>query len=266
MPSYVIVGASRGLGYEWLRQLSKDAGNTVIGLARTPGPVEDKLRADNITNVKVFQADMADHRTLNAAAARVSALTNGALDYLVINGVFSDPQTMSVTPRGFIGKEDVLRKDMISGLDVNVLGAAYSINAFLPLIEKGTVKKIVAISTGMADPEALLDWGFSQFVTYSTIKAALNMIVVKYAIELKKDGITVLAVSPGLVNTRETPPTPQEVQEFTALVKTMQTTYPNFQGPISPEESVTAVRKVIDSVGIEQTGQFVSHWGNKKWL
>lgn len=185
--------------------MSKVDGNTVIGLARTPGPVEDKLRSDKITNVKILQADMSSHQTLKAAATEVSAITNGAVDYLIINGVFSDPQTTNIAPTGFIGKEEALRDDMVSSLEVNVLGTAFSINAFLPLIEKGTAKKIIAISTGLADPESALELGLSQFVTYSTIKAALNMLVVKYALELKKDGITVLALSPGLVNTQEKP-------------------------------------------------------------
>lgn len=34
---------------------------------------------------------------------------------------------------------------------VNVVGVAKTITAFLPLIKKSTIKKVITISTGMAD-------------------------------------------------------------------------------------------------------------------
>jgi NAD(P)-dependent dehydrogenase (short-subunit alcohol dehydrogenase family) len=191
--------------YEWLRQLSSQPENTVVGLARTVAPVIAKLSADGITNVHVIQADMADHKYLNVAAVEVSNITNGFIDYLIVNGAFSDPATTKVTPTSIIGCEDALRKDMISSLEVNVLGVIYSINAFLPFVREGNVKKIIAMSTGLADPDAVMELGIRGTLTYSTMKAALNMVVAKYAIELKSEGITLLALSPGLVNTRETP-------------------------------------------------------------
>jgi NAD(P)-dependent dehydrogenase (short-subunit alcohol dehydrogenase family) len=172
---------------------------------RTIAPVAAKLSADNITNVHLLQADMIDHQSLKAAAKKVEETNNGALDYLIVNGVYNDVTTLQKSPTAFIGHEDLLRQDMIASLDVNVIGVIHSINAFLPLIKKGSVKKIVAISTAIADSEMVLKSGIPGFLTYATTKAALNMVVVKYSIELKNDGVTVLALSPGLVNTREVP-------------------------------------------------------------
>lgn len=166
--------------------------------------MEAKLIADNIKNVTILQADMSDHQALAAAAEQVGKITAGSLDYLIVNGVFFDPATMKMTPRGFTGKEEVLRKDMTASLNVNVIGLMYSINAFLPLLQKGSVKKIVVMSSGHADPEFILKSEVADFVTYTTMKAALNIIVAKYAVDLKSDGITVLALSPGIVNTAET--------------------------------------------------------------
>jgi NAD(P)-dependent dehydrogenase (short-subunit alcohol dehydrogenase family) len=193
------------LQYEWLRQLSSDATNTVIGLARTTAPVESKLAADKITTVRILEADMINPASLNAAAADVTGLTNGSIDYLIVNGAFSDPNTQNLLPTAFIGREDVLRKDMMTSLEVNVLGIMYSINAFLPLIRKSNVKKIIVISTGLADTENVPKTGVPNFITYSSMKAALNMVVAKYSVELKEEGIIVLALSPGVVATQETP-------------------------------------------------------------
>lgn len=43
---------------------------------------------------------------------------------------------------------------------------------------------------------------------------------------------------------------------------------PHFKGPDTPENSVMAMRKVIEDVSIEKGhgGDFLSHLGNKKWL
>jgi len=42
---------------------------------------------------------------------------------------------------------------------------------------------------------------------------------------------------------------------------------PSFEGPITPEKSVSMMIKVIDKWAVEDTGAFVSHYGNThQWL
>ena len=43
---------------------------------------------------------------------------------------------------------------------------------------------------------------------------------------------------------------------------------PHFKGPITPEQSVTAMKSVIANASIEKGngGDFLSHHGNKQWL
>lgn len=146
---------------------------------------------------------MVDNKSLEEAAAKTSKITNGALDYLIINGAYLSTKTNQFEPTEFKGKEELLKTDMLYSTEVNVLGNIYTINAFLPLIRKGSVKKIVSISTGMADPDVILKAGAPGSIVYAAVKAALNMIIVKYAIELKPEGIALLALSPGIVNTRD---------------------------------------------------------------
>ncbi|KAG0647218.1 Pestheic acid cluster transcriptional regulator 3 [Hyphodiscus hymeniophilus] len=265
MPSYVVVGASRGLGYEWLRQLSQDSKNIVIGLVREVKTTQTKLDADNVKNVTLFQGDMADAEGLRAAAAETAKITP-SVDYLIVNGAYIPKSPPHLNPTDFTGKEDELKKEMHDSLDVNVLGVIFSINAFVPLVRKSSIKKIAVISTGMADTEFVVNGGVGGTVTYASLKAATNMVVAKYAVELKSDGIALLALSPGLVNTRETPPTEQEMQAFKGMMSAFQVIAPHFQGPIQPAESVVAQKKVIENLPFEQSGAFLSHWGNKEWL
>jgi hypothetical protein len=50
------------------------------------------------------------------------------------------------------------------------------------------------------------------------------------------------------------------------MSKLFQVAKPNFQGPITPAESVIMQKKVIEDVTLEQSGSFLSHFGNKEWL
>lgn len=43
--------------------------------------------------------------------------------------------------------------------------------------------------------------------------------------------------------------------------------YPKWKGLISPEEGVRRVLDVVKNSKVEQSGQFVSYWGNNtQWL
>ncbi|RDW73404.1 NAD(P)-binding Rossmann-fold containing protein [Coleophoma cylindrospora] len=265
MPSYVIVGASRGLGYEWLRQLSKDSSNTVIGIVRSVDKVQAQLDADSISNVHIFVGDMADNASLEKAALEVSKVTQG-VDYLIVNGAYLSQKDASLNPSEFTGRAAELREEMINSLDVNVVGVIYSVNAFLPLVRKGTVKKITVISTGMADTEMVVQHDIPGALVYASVKAATNMVVAKYAVELKGEGIVLLALSPGVVNTQEGMISEEEMKGLIVLIQKFQAVYPDFKGPITPAESVVAQKKVIEGITLEQTGSFLSHKGNKVWL
>ena len=158
-----------------------------------------------ITNVKVIAADLSDRESLSNAAATTATLTGGSLDYLILNGVHQNPGADFLTPTEFTGREELLHDYMVKALEVNVIGAMYAINIFLPLIRESNIKKIIVISTGLADLETQRHGRIGFFVTYSALKAALNMVLARYSIELKGEGVTFFALSPGLVNTQEAP-------------------------------------------------------------
>lgn len=184
--------------------MSKDSGNTVIGLVRSVETVQAKLDADSVKNVHLYAADMADSESLEKAAAEIAKITKG-IDYLIVNGAYISTDSARYQPSEFTDKAALLKKEMIDSLEVNVVGVMYSINAFLPLVRKGTAKKITVVSSGLGDLDLTLSASVPGSVIYSSIKAATNIVVAKYAVELKEEGIIVFAISPGVVNTRTTP-------------------------------------------------------------
>lgn len=58
----------------------------------------------------------------------------------------------------------------------------------------------------------------------------------------------------------------EDIATFLGIVASFRNVYPELTGPITPEESVIAMRKVIKEITIEDTGAFISHKGNKEWL
>ncbi|KAK9242251.1 hypothetical protein V1506DRAFT_548159 [Lipomyces tetrasporus] len=267
MPSYVIAGASRGIGYEYLRILSADQSNTVVGLVRNIANTEDSVKKEGWKNVYVVPGDLTDYKSMYAAADEVSEITDGKVDYLVINGAFISKQSADMAPTAFIGKEEFLKKDAAMSFETNFVGPVFAINAFLPLVKNGSVKKIIVVSSGMADTELVRSAGVAEALTYSASKSAANVLVAKYSVELKKFGITIIAMSPGLVDTSEgKKPTPEEMAKYQLIANQLKTYAPNFTGPISTEQSVKAQLSVIGNITIEQSGDMISHLGNKQWL
>ncbi|TDL25348.1 NAD(P)-binding protein [Rickenella mellea] len=267
MTSYVVTGGSRGLGLEYVKQLSEDPKNVVFGLVR------NKKRATrlfdlNRQNVHIIEADIVDPEGLQIAAKEVSNVTGGKLDVLINNAAYVLEAervglTLSTYPEG---KFDVLEKDLKESFNVNVIGVIHTINAFLPLLRAGRAKKVMSLSSGLGDYDFTLKDSFAIHSPYSISKAALNMVVVKYAAELAGEGFVFLAVSPGFVNTQETEPTPKEIESFKGILKKFQVVYPSFEGPTTPESSVRMTLDVLNKSTVDDSGAFLSHYGNKEWL
>lgn len=267
MPSYLITGASRGLGYAFVRHLAAIPGNTVIGMVRNKDATLARLEKDGITNVSIVQADITDRKALSTAYEQVKEITKGPLDILINNAALIDENSAYKT---LLDDElAVLEEDLMASFRANVVGVANTVNLFLPLIRAGKEKKIITISSGMADIDLVNRFSVPIAAPYSISKAATNALVAKYNAALgKSEGILFLSLSPGLVDTSEGKPmSEQAIQGAQAMGALFQEYAPHFTGPITPEQSVKMCLKVIEDATVEtHGGDFVSHFGNKQWL
>jgi len=270
MSSYVVTGAARGLGYSFLRHLSKDSSNTVVGLVRDKAATDAKVKQDGLPkNVHIIEADITSLAAQKAAAEQVASLTGGKLDYLINNAASVPETTGALTVQAFDTDPDVFLKDLHDTFNVNVIGVMNTISAFMPLILKSDIKKVITISTGMADTDMINDFGIANAVPYSISKGATNVMVAKYNAAYQEQGVLFLAVSPGYVDTANTKqPAPDPDAPIPPMILKFMKYAPHFKGPITPEESVGLVMKVIESKSVEKGdgGSFVSHFGNKQWL
>ncbi|PYI11203.1 NAD(P)-binding protein [Aspergillus sclerotiicarbonarius CBS 121057] len=271
MPSYLITGASRGLGWEFLRQLSSDPNNTVIGLVRNKSGTDKRVSEElpERSNIHILQADISDYAALQNAAAETAHLTGGGLDYLISNaGVVSHFDAYD--PIGVLGQQpDVLEDDLMTMLKVNVVGNIHLFNLFVPLIRKGQVKKVIAISSGQGSLEIIPKLKIKAASLYAISKAGLNTAVAKFSAQYADEGILFMSICPGMVDTgRYVDATPEQMVGLNEMLKSFAEYAPHFQGPSTTEAAVRDVLSVMNqsSVGNGDGGSFVSHYGNQQWL
>ncbi|RDW73580.1 hypothetical protein BP6252_07487 [Coleophoma cylindrospora] len=257
MSSYVVTGASRGIGFEFLRQLSINPANTVIGLVRNVKSTEAKVTAEINRS--------------NKASEATARITGGSIDYLIANGARL-PEGSSFVGFGELGKNPTaLEEELIAGCKTNVVGNVHLFNLFLPLILSGQQKKVIAISSGHADLDLISKYEIEVSGPYAVGKAATNAVVAKFGAEYAKDGVLFMSISPGVVETGHFNPaqlSENDRQSVGVLATKFRKYAPHFQGPMTPEASVKHVISVYEkaSVANGDGGSFVSHLGTKQWL
>ncbi|KAI0077083.1 NAD(P)-binding protein [Panus rudis PR-1116 ss-1] len=270
MVSFVVTGANRGIGFEFVRQLSANPDNVVFATTRNKEQSQDLLALQaQHKNLHILVADITDVAALKAAAQEVGKVTGGTLDVLINNaGLIPEERVHYKLDDYANGEEQLLEEDFIAAFKVNAIGVVHTTNAFLPLLKntaKTSTAKVITLSTGLADTEyvVLTEWPVAN--AYSVSKAATNMVVAKYAAEYKNDNFVFLALSPGYVPTKTPPP---EAQEFIKLMESrFHKAFPEWDGkPLTPTESVKLQLDVIEKATPKTTGAFISQYGNRRWL
>ena len=193
----LITGANKGIGFEVVRQLSKNGIQVLLGSRdeiRGKKAVE-QLVSENLP-VSLIIIDVTKQTTIDAA---VNEITNryGRLDILINNSgmyVNNEPHPSQ------------LNLDMIrEHFEVNFFGAFAVTKAFLPLIRKSSSGRIVNVSSGLGSFHfhETLERPYYH-LAYSSSKAALNMFTFQIAQELKDTNIKVNCCTPGLTATELT--------------------------------------------------------------
>lgn len=218
---YLVTGANRGLGLEFTTKLA-ERGDEVIATCRSIAAAKElqELAERSGGKVRLFEMDVAtpaDNQKLAAflEGQAVDVLINNAGHYSKDNGPF---ETIDF---------DGIMKDFA----INAMGSLRVTQAALPAIRRGSLKKIINISSKMG---SIADNSGGGAYAYRMSKTALNMGSRSLAQDLKPEGITVLTMHPGWVLT-------------------------DMGGPnalVDANESINGLIKVIDNAGLEQSGRF----------
>ncbi|RYP46831.1 hypothetical protein DL768_007036 [Monosporascus sp. mg162] len=156
MKAFRIEGVFRGLGLAFIRQLSQDPTSTVIGLVRDKAKAEKILDSElKRDNVKLVQGDLSDYASLAGAVKEASNITGGKLDYLIENAGLLPELSALTSMDKLAGQPEDLEKDLVESFRVNVVGNVHLVNLCLPLLRRGDVRKVAAITNGIADLDFL---------------------------------------------------------------------------------------------------------------
>lgn len=180
-PTALVTGANRGIGLEFVKQLTAQ-GYNVIGTARKPGSAGALKR----TGASVLQLDVTSSESVRAMAAQ---LKGQPIDLLINNAGVSGHDAPTFRETDF---------DKIAfTFDVNSLGPMRVTQALLDNVLASKQKRVVHISSIMGSIEK--NWG--GLYGYRASKTALNMLNSSLAKEVGKAGVTSVVLHPGWVKT-----------------------------------------------------------------
>lgn len=193
----LVTGANKGIGREISRQLAAKQIRVLLGARdRERGEkAAADLRAEKL-NVEFLQVDVSSELSVGNAAAEIDR-RYGRLDILVNNaGVALDSLP------GFELTVDVLQKTF----ETNGFGVFRVTKAMLSLLKKSKRGRIVNLTSGngsfgfFTNPTIPLP-DRNTLLAYASSKAALNMMTVRLANQLRALGIKVNAADPGFTAT-----------------------------------------------------------------
>ncbi|KAF9895202.1 hypothetical protein FE257_000104 [Aspergillus nanangensis] len=187
--------SSRGLGLELVKQSAAHAaiqGGLVIAAARKCSAKLDDIIAQGNGSVVFVPLDISDEESIMQSAKKVISLLQGRTLDILINcaGVHSETE----------GKLANM-SDLAYQLSVNVIGTHNVLREFLPLMKDGLVKKVANISSAFGSITNARDVTYAACPAYKISKAALNALIVQYALSYQDDGFTIIAVHPGWLQT-----------------------------------------------------------------
>lgn len=182
----VVTGASGGIGAEIAKRLAQDGFS--VALIYNRNAEKAQKTADEITlsggSAKTYKCDVRDSSEI---ASTIEAIERdfGEISVLVNNAGISEQKLLT----------DITDSDWENMISTNLSGAFYLCRAVLPYFIHRKSGRIINISSMWGET------GGSCEVHYSAAKAGLIGLTKALAKEVAPSGITVNAVSPGVINT-----------------------------------------------------------------
>jgi NAD(P)-dependent dehydrogenase (short-subunit alcohol dehydrogenase family) len=240
--SVLITGGNKGLGFEAARRLGEQGWTIFLGSRdKRRGLAAAARLTDDGATVIMVPLDVTSDESVTDAARLVLEHTD-RLDVLINNAGATG---------NAIAPADVTAEEIHSVYDTNVYGPIRVTHAFLPLLLAADHPRVVMVSSAagtfavVTDPEQPVSKMHE--LAYSSSKAALNMITVRYAQALPEIKFNI--VTPGEVANRK----------FAA------TDMNNHTGQLTATEGTDPIVKLamIDADG--PTGIFIDRLGPVAW-
>ncbi len=221
MPTALILGASRGIGLEFVRQYRAD-GWRVVAAARS----DEGVAALKALGAEAHQADLTDAGQLAGLGWK---LDGESFDVAIYNAGVIGPRTEGAQP--------VSREDFDGVMHTNVLGPMMALPLILPFVETGRGGKggvLAVLSSRMGSIGAMES---NRSWLYRVSKAAANAAL--KAVSLDARHATCIAFHPGWVQTDMGGP----------------------GADLTPQQSVAGMRRVLADATRRDNGTFHNYDG-----
>lgn len=224
----LVTGATRGVGRAVVESLAEHGHRVLLGARDLDRG--SAVAAEIGGSVRALQIDVTSHESIVAAAAEVDG-EFGYLDTLInnagINVGFMNPP--SLTAEG----------DLHTVYGTDVFGLVDTTLAFIPLLDRSKVPRIVNVSSFRGSLGSQDRWVGPWSTAYGTAKSAVNAITVHLSRELGERGYAVTAVSPGHVATDLT----------------------GANAPLTPAEGARTIVRLAGAPTADANGQFLDENG-----
>lgn len=181
MKHILICGASRGIGFEIVKQLL-ESGHKVIALSRSI----ERLENLNHNNLKALEIDLSEKQAFHTLLPVVESFLDSRIDQVLYNAAALKAQAF----------EETTLSDWKFTYNTNIFGAVQILQFCKPMLVKGSNIWFVSSMGGIQGSQK-----FPGLSAYSSSKAALINLAECLAEEWNADGITVNTFALGAVNT-----------------------------------------------------------------
>ncbi|CAM9010983.1 unnamed protein product [Wickerhamomyces anomalus] len=247
---YFISGGNRGIGFQFVKQLSANPENTIIASARDPSKATELQNlVDSQENIKVVKLDVSDKASIDSLDAQLKDVAKDGIDVLISNaGIAQSFETAINTDQETYEKH----------YRTNVLGPIFLTKAVYPYLKLKETRHLVYISSLAGSIGAQIPFTTS---AYGQSKAALNYSIKEISFELGPENFVAVALHPGMVKTDMgkagiewfSKNSPEVMEAFKQI-------------PIlSPEESAKAqLENVILKLNTDLNGKFLDYEGKEQ--
>ena len=184
------------------------------------------LQKKHLKNLEILELDLLGENSENTLSEQLS---DKPIDIFINNaGVGNSDQRFGV----------VSSQPWVGVLKVNLIAPLTVTQSIIENIKKGSDKKIYFLSSQLGSIEDNTSGGMC---IYRSSKIALNQVVKSLSVDLKPMGITVVSLHPGWVKSD----------------------MGGTNAPVSIDESIKGMMKVIDATDIGNTGTFLDYSGKE---
>ena len=213
MKNAVVTGANRGIGLELTRQLL-DSGYNVHATYRSNKGGLEHIDSDKLS---IYKLDVRDQMQISNIVQSVDKI-----DLLINNAGVADGRWQSIS--------EIDMEHALEVLNVNAVSTVLVTQQSLPKLANGS--KVVMMSSLMG---SISDCHSGRSYAYIASKTALNMFSMAMKNELDANGISLLIMHPGWVETDMGGP----------------------NAPLSTEESVSGIMQRIEEQDLSMSGRYV---------